>query len=208
MSEHEAGSAPDDDQPAGASGWYVAADGWVSVPGPDERTALRVRIQPAAGGRFVITDMLLSGRKLTADLLRQVQLSRIEAIFNLYADTLEAQTGSYVTAADGELDKLLAVDALKTGRPDDDLTVGELRRRTPRVLPAEQRTPLTRPDGSDPDGYYRRVAAAYRSAATQSSRPAMVLAAEAGVPVTSVHRWVREARRRGFLPPAEKGKAG
>jgi len=28
------------------------------------------------------------------------------------------------------------------------------------------------------------------------------------VPVTTAHRWVKEARRRGFLPPGQKGRRG
>ena len=28
------------------------------------------------------------------------------------------------------------------------------------------------------------------------------------VPVTTAHRWVKEARRRGFLPPGRKGRRG
>ena len=72
---------------------------------------------------------------------------------------------------------------------------------------AAPRGPLTRPDGTDPDGFSQRVAAAYREAIATSSTPAVVLAAEAGVPVTTVHRWVRDARRAGHLPAARKGRA-
>jgi hypothetical protein len=68
--------------------------------------------------------------------------------------------------------------------------------------------PLTRPDRTDPEGFSRRVAAAYREVATTSHRPAAILALQAGVPVATVHRWIREARQRGFLPPARKGRAG
>jgi transposase len=39
--------------------------------------------------------------------------------------------------------------------------------------------------------------------------PAQTIAEANGVPVTTVHRWIREARRRGSLPPARgKGQAG
>lgn len=72
----------------------------------------------------------------------------------------------------------------------------------------EPRAPLTRPDGTDPDGFSRRVAAAYREAYKRTRTPAKALAEEAGVPVTTVHRWVREARRSGHLPKARRGRAG
>lgn len=66
---------------------------------------------------------------------------------------------------------------------------------------------LARPDGTDPGGFSQRVAAAYRAAAAKTHRPAAVLAEQAGVPVTTVHRWILDARRRGHLPPTRKGSA-
>lgn len=72
------------------------------------------------------------------------------------------------------------------------------------VHPAEirLRSPRKRPYGDD---FYRAVADAYVAAI---DRPAVRIAAASKVPVTSVHNWVREARRRGFLPPGRKGKTG
>ena len=64
------------------------------------------------------------------------------------------------------------------------------------------------PPGSKPDWFYQRLAAIYSSLAQRSNRPAMVLAERNEVPVTTVHRWVKEARRRGFLPPGQKGRRG
>lgn len=80
-------------------------------------------------------------------------------------------------------------------------TVGE--------LPPRER--ITRPNRTDPDAleaFYRRVAIAYRTYARLGQRPAPAIAEEAGVPVTTVHRWVRESRRRGYLPPGRKGQVG
>jgi hypothetical protein len=70
------------------------------------------------------------------------------------------------------------------------------------------RKPLTRPDGSNPDAFYRQVAEAYRDVVQNNRKVAKVLAEEANVPVGTVHRWVLEARRRGFLPSARQGRAG
>ena len=73
----------------------------------------------------------------------------------------------------------------------------------------ETRQPLTRPDGTDPEGFSRRVAQAYREAVRASPHtPAKAMADEAGVPVTTVHRWVRDARRLGLLTPTRKGSTG
>jgi hypothetical protein len=69
--------------------------------------------------------------------------------------------------------------------------------------------PLTRPDGSNPDAFYSQVADAYRDVAqTNHRKVAVVLAEEADVPVGTVHRWILESRRRGFLPSARQGRAG
>lgn len=62
-----------------------------------------------------------------------------------------------------------------------------------------------RPDGTDPDGFYRRVADRYAELVITTNAPARDIAAESGVPVTTVHRWIREARRRGHLAPARQG---
>lgn len=67
------------------------------------------------------------------------------------------------------------------------------------------RRTLSRP-GTDP-AFYSHVATAYRQYA-ETGAPAKTIADEAGVPVTTAHRWVREARQRGFLPPARRGKVG
>lgn len=58
------------------------------------------------------------------------------------------------------------------------------------------------------DEFYRQLAAAYSSATRQSRRPAIDLAEANGVPVRTVHRWIAEARKRGFLPPGQKGRRG
>jgi hypothetical protein len=67
---------------------------------------------------------------------------------------------------------------------------------------------LNVPPGAKPDRFYQRLAALYSSLALRSNRPAVLLAERNGVPVTTVHRWVKEARRRGFLPPGQKGRRG
>jgi hypothetical protein len=65
------------------------------------------------------------------------------------------------------------------------------------------------PDGPrKPDGFYRQVAATYSALAALSPRPAAELAEANNVPASTVHRWVKEARRRGFLAPGHKGRRG
>lgn len=59
---------------------------------------------------------------------------------------------------------------------------------------------------SRPDSFYKSVAAAFSYMSVVSQRPAQDLADENGVPVTTVHGWVKEARRRGFLASGERSK--
>ncbi|MEU4235110.1 hypothetical protein AB0F17_63490 [Nonomuraea sp. NPDC026600] len=173
---------------------------WVATNGP-HGGMINMRLQPDDDGRLVVTGLLVEGVRITADFLRLIQPARVEAGFNLLASLRESPG-----------------DTLDPG-PDDGLTLGEIRGQAygvhsgstifaahPDYTPDRQ--PLRRPDGSDPDTFYQEVAQAYRSAAMESQRPAAVLAEEAGVPVTTVHRWIREARRRGSLPPGRKGTAG
>jgi hypothetical protein len=59
-----------------------------------------------------------------------------------------------------------------------------------------------------PNAFYERLAAMYRTLSASGMPPAPNIAAANNVPVTTVHRWVAEARRRGVLGPARRGAAG
>lgn len=58
------------------------------------------------------------------------------------------------------------------------------------------------------DGFYAAVASTYRHLVSATPRPVVELAEANGVPRTTAHRWVKEARRRGMLAPGRPGKAG
>lgn len=121
---------------------------------------VHVRAARTAAGRYVVTEVRITGADVTPEGVRNVPLARIIADLN---------TGS---STDG------------------------------------QRPRLTRPDGSAPDDFYRLVARAYGTYAAESRAPGKAMAHEAGVPTTTAHRWIREARRRGHLPPGRRGVAG
>jgi hypothetical protein len=59
-----------------------------------------------------------------------------------------------------------------------------------------------------PDRLYHDIANAYLKLAQVSPRPVAELAQAHGISSTNAHRWIREARRRGYLPPGRPGKAG
>lgn len=153
-----------------------------------------------------MSDLYLHGEALTAEMLRKISLSRLEAWRN------------------GEVDNPMSSgrkDALQKRRreaqDDAGLTVADLRSRAKDIEERRQdlverfalaAEPITRPDGSDPEGFYRHLAMRYRIYAVETKAPARAIADEAQVPVTTVHRWIREARQRGFLPPGRKGRVG
>lgn len=73
--------------------------------------------------------------------------------------------------------------------------------------PILQRWPdhVPRPDGTDE--WYRTFAALFIYAKTRHPEgPAKWVAADLAVPVATVHRWTRETRRRGHLPPDPRGR--
>jgi hypothetical protein len=79
-------------------------------------------------------------------------------------------------------------------------------RRQSEMLPPLRVTPAAgRDHGED---FYREIARMYGLLTRNGTAPAPALAAANGVKVSTVHRWIKEARRRGHLPPARRGKAG
>ena len=72
---------------------------------------------------------------------------------------------------------------------------------------AAKRTRLARPSTHQlDDGFYERVATAYRDAVARGLPPAKTLAEDADTPPSTVNRWIGQARKRGHLPRGEPGK--
>lgn len=179
----------------------------------DDRLRLLVKLA-RRGDRWVPTRMILDGEWLDAQTLRAIPFGRVESVANRFkADAAGLTVGlpddaRTELAERGEIwpDQFEQIDQA-LGRylqeSEDDLRNGMQFKRS-----GPERPPLTRPDGTDPEAFSQRVAEAYNAAIMSTSTPAKMLAEEAGVPVTTVHRWIREARQRGALPPARKGRAG
>jgi hypothetical protein len=78
---------------------------------------------------------------------------------------------------------------------------GELREDLAKLPPLQRQSDMSAEDFS------RLVAEHYRAWAKAVPSPAAAIAAEWGVKPPTVHSWIREARLRGFLPPARRGKS-
>ena len=169
----------------------------------------------------MVTGVLVEADEVTTDTLRQVQPSRVLAALG----PQPGRPGWITKGADGRsvlsfalggattypLEVSVTPDALLEAyseRDDTGTTLGELRERATHKLRPAKREVVGRPDGTNSDRFYQRFAATYRSAATESSKPAVILAGENDVPVETVRRWIKEARRRGHLEPGRKGRAG
>jgi len=179
------------------TGAWVAPDGWASTK-TEDGVEVHVRVRQGPDGRLVVTGVLVEADEVTTDTLRQVQPTRVLAGVGTQPSSRFANVR---VTADGLLEAYSHAD-------DSDTTLGALRARATHKLLAAKREVVGRPDGAAPDDFYRRFAATYRSAATESSKPAVILAGENSVPVETVRRWIKEARRRGHLEPGRKGRAG
>jgi hypothetical protein len=171
-------------------------DGWVTWARGSELDGVVVHAQvysDSVSPRGDLTTLIVTGRNLTTDKLRSIPVGRIEA--------LALTNPEFAPRAEGSEPGPMTEAQTALMRAASSQFKAQAYRRKPRK-------PLTRPDGSNPDAFYRQVAEAYRYTVQHTRKVAMALAEEADVPVGTVHRWIREARRRGFLPAARRGRAG
>ncbi|WP_412538456.1 hypothetical protein R8Z50_21690 [Longispora sp. K20-0274] len=162
-----------------------------------------VRITVGEHGRLVLSGLRIDGEP-TAELLRAIPVGRIEAAANAQLAIVDDRV---VTAA-----PLGPRDRSGPAQPPHTLDAGWETTDPGRAARRRSGGGSARlahdVAGRRPDEFYRDVARAYRDLAQSSHRPAAELATANGVPATTAHRWVKEARRRGFLPPGRPGKAG
>jgi transposase len=191
---------------------------WVVYTGDAAPIPVSVRIIQDAHGRQLVTGLLIDapeGQEISSQTLRSIRLR------DVVAKVLEGQEPEVPAAqSPGEQPyREFARTYLKelARRPHGAMTAAanahDISRATAHrwvqtcrqlgYLPT-----LSRRGELDIDGFYRSIATAYNQALAVTSKPAKVLAEEAGVPTGTAHRWVNEARRRGFLPPARQGRAG
>ena len=106
-------------------------------------------------------------------------------------------------AARNDLEKGLDKPALEPGSPEFDEVFA-----TGWPHPEPPLPKLERPSGRRlNDDFYAGVATLYRAAAVRGLNPRTTVAEVAGASTEVAGRWVREARKRGQLPPTAPGKA-
>jgi len=187
--------------------------GWFSyVEGDDPAAVVYVRCSLAPSGRLVISEVHVKsdGRRVDTNVLRDVPLGKIEAAINgTYRELMLARLDEEEDAQPSAnvedtaeyflrlYDKRLA-ELEAEARP---LTRSQLVRLAKVTQPPKER-------GRLPDSFYQQVAEKYMELANRIKGPATEMANANGVPVTTIHRWTKEARARGFLAAGHRGARG
>lgn len=176
-------------------------------------------------GRVVVVGLYVHGPEITPSVLRQLPLSRLNASW-LDPQAVAAMDSKQTAARletlianepAGSAHHKWATEQLQAMQSNADPRISDLRAAiagktrkrssAARQLPSAGRLKTLR-DGGLTEAFFAELARIYREASAQTRAPAKLIADEIDVPVKTVHRWVREARLAGALPPARKGAAG
>jgi hypothetical protein len=180
---------------------FPVTDDWYEWRGETPLAAtVLVRVVVGADGRLVLAGLRVDGPP-TAELLRAIPVGRIEAAANAQLSVIDDVIMPNASA------NALANPRPRPLVPPDRAGDGWEITDPARAVRRSRHADVARSRGR-PDLFYREVADVYLDLAQASHRPASDIAAQHGVPVSTAHRWVKEARRRGFLPPGRPGKTG
>ena len=202
-----------------ARGWEVLPGeaGWAGFNEQSPRRGwilVRFRLQ---GNRLVATDLHLhDATGIGTDHLRQIPLGQIEAIANTDPHRHRLMRWIDKTPRRLPIDNVVKVSekpikdwhealAEAWGSADmaDQIMLGAAAIQDRETI-ARMSVPDSRPY---PQSFYEQVAETYgKLTASGSRRPAQEIADASGVPVSTVHRWVKEARRLQLLPEGQRGK--
>lgn len=179
-------------------GWVLAfgKNDWILWTRPDHFEA-RVRLNPV-GPRITVTGLAVladDDESVSASQLRELPLGRLEDALNHPVIAREVQAPRLEGQARSSLDFA----------PTEAQFDWSLFDHTPLTIERTYRI-----DGVDeprrPDAFYRAVAAAWATAVLYNEQsPAEALASANHVALSAVHRWVREARKRGVMAPSGRG---
>lgn len=195
----------------------VSDGGWILVAYPAPEHRLYLRVEEREDGRLRIVELLLSAPGgLSGTLLRDLPLGAWEAQINApeMAALLRGRLAQGCALSYDDLPfkhEMMTMDVGPMPRDADD---GALELHFPSgsigtavAIPVEPELDLdvsASRASKRPDAFYRAVADAYSWLAGRGRRPAVELATINGVPATTVHRWIKEARRRGLLGPGRR----
>lgn len=179
----------------------VGVGGWLYWHVAPFKHDVRLNVREDGGGRLVVHglwieafDHLYGPGSIAPTELRDIALGRVEGLINA------PQYGATVRAGIASEDSEPSFDP--TACP-----LGEAATRAER-LPLRRLTTTLRievpMERSRNDDFYRHVADTFAVASQTTNKPAVEIADATGVTVTTVHRWIKEARRRGLAGPARR----
>ena len=170
----------------------IESDGWIAWTLPSfHEVDIKVSLE---GGRYVVTGLRISadpGRSIAAADLRAVPLGRFEQIVN-------GPEVRRLLEATGERRRVPVLLAVTPDLEDDAAEV------TSEVLADVLHVEVPAGRGR-PDSFYVAVAEAFAKASQIVRAPAKRMAEANDVPVTTVHAWLKEAKRRGVMAPDRRG---
>lgn len=174
-----------------------AGSGWAAYHAPgisEAQIHVLLRLGPtdaSEGAPLQIKEVHVAGATegvlLDSPLFRTIPFARISAAVNqpAIADALRPLVAPSFTVMTNNLGSGYGAWLLPPEKP---------------IKPSKPRLKLKIPAGQKrPDSFYASVASVYLAQATLSPRPAVDLAEANGVPTSTVHRWLKEARARGLL---------
>jgi hypothetical protein len=214
----------------GNAGW-VGVDG-LGLPGP-----LYVRVRQDGTGRLRVRELYLDASAnedapITSNDLRQLPLSRVEALINAYSDAVLGRAhfvgpdlstlATYYATSFANYERQIkernwavlnfadqldpqVVDRL----PEFERVQPKTREwRDVRSADLDFRLPSSGPTNGLTDEFLQDIARAYAAAVARGERPNVAMARQTGYPLKSVQRWVYTARQRGIMPRGSRGRPG
>ena len=162
----------------------------------------RVEAWANGPGRESVTAVIESREALTERVRDEIDArersdANSRAHFGTSPETLAQGEAIVATAADKGIAEQFAAGYAGIGWGDDGKPVAL----HSRVRNLRLRVPEGQPK---PDSFYGEVARIYGEVTVNTARPAAVIAEANSVPVSTVHGWIKEARRRGLLAPGER----
>ncbi len=200
----------------GRGGWCYYADVQLPVP-------LLVRFGLRGNRVVVVAVHVASEEGVTGTTLRSIPLGRIEATANApsLADQIRRSIEEQAEAVDKESaahwNAMVSADAPNVLSTNITFTLKgkTVTRSIPLMVPVGTGPAKKEPAETEgkktsrrPDDFYRSVAERYAELARFVRNPAAVLAEESGVQSVTIHRWLKEARRRGLYNPSKKASGG
>lgn len=198
---------------------YFWPGGWLRAT-DDRGVKVILQVLPAGEGEALQlrlhTALMTSSKPITARMWREVPIAQIEMHLAVWRRAQPNEFTKLATPVEIEAFSVDGLDRYLSETPPLPIS-GSI---PTDVLVSEEGDPeagfslgLTRPPGGRiTDEFLQNIAELYRWAVESGRPPAIAIAHTSTdgheVPVRTVHRWIAEARKRGFLPPAIKGKAG